>query len=421
VNRVLLPALLVVALALACGGSGEQSTVSVSPAPSPEASPSSTSTATAVPPPAMPSSFGEIPATIADYLTQGGGSSDCLAALFAAWEMPSDGTTQCAAADMDGDGEDEYVVRVAQSSEAATSPEGLAGTVIVFDDEAGTYVAVFSLEELAASGQLVTVAEGGVPDPAIFGVDDYNGDGRAEAALTSSECGASTCNLTLCLVASTDGAYAGVIQSSEGGGCVSAPVADDQVRFEDGDGDGVSDLLFREGLIGSVGAGPQRESIRTYRWDGEHYVLDSTEYAPSDVRYFKVRDADDAFAKGDYQTAISLYQEAAESPSLQDVDGFGDPAELKAYARFRIGLVKAVQGDEEGALAAVDAAIAADPNALHSQMAAQFRLGYSKVKHVSAGCSAARDFIQGHLDAFAALWEYGYANPTFQPAALCPS
>jgi hypothetical protein len=420
VKRVLLPALLLAALALACGGNGEQPTVSVPPAPSPEASPSPT--ATAVPLPAMPSSFGEIPAAIADYLTQADGSSDCLAKLFAAWDMPSDGTTQCAAADMDGDGEDEYVVRVAQSAEAATSPEGVAGTVIVFDDEAGAYVGVFRLEDLTdASGQPVFPAEGRIPDPAIFGVDDYNGDGRAEAALTSSECGASTCSLTLCLVASTDGAYANVIQSSEGGGCVSAPVADNQVRFEDVDGDGVSELLFREGLIGSVGAGPQRESVRTYRWDGEHYVLDSTEYAPSDLRYFKVRDADDAFTRGDYQTAISLYQEAAESSSLKEVDGFGDPAELKAYARFRIGLVKAVQGDEAGALAAVDAAIAADPNALHSQMAAQFRLGYKKVKHVSAGCSAARDFVQGHLNAFTALWDYGYANPTFQPAALCPS
>ena len=54
-------------------------------------------------------------------------------------------------------------------------------------------------------------------------------------------------------------------------------------------------------------------------------------------------------------------------------------------------------------------------------MAAQFRLGYKKLKHASAGCAAARDFITGHLDAFTTLWDYGYANPTFQPGALCPS
>jgi tetratricopeptide (TPR) repeat protein len=139
------------------------------------------------------------------------------------------------------------------------------------------------------------------------------------------------------------------------------------------------------------------------------------------LRYFEVRDADDAFTEGDYQTALALYREAAESSALQDAEGFSDPAELRAYARFRIGLVKAIQGDADGALAAVDSAIAANPNALHSQMAAQFRLGYKKVKHVSAGCAAARDFIHGHLDAFTGLWDYGYANPTFQPDALCPS
>jgi hypothetical protein len=104
---------------------------------------------------------------------------------------------------------------------------------------------------------------------------------------------------------------------------------------------------------------------------------------------------------------------------LEDVEFFGNPAELRAYARFRIGLVRAVQGDISGALAAVDAVIAADPDALHSQMAATFRQGYAKAKHVSAGCTAARDFVQSNQGAFAALWDYGYANPVFDPDALC--
>ncbi len=150
-------------------------------------------------------------------------------------------------------------------------------------------------------------------------------------------------------------------------------------------------------------------------------MLAVTEYDPSELRYFKVRDADDAFADGDYERAIALYQEAIDSSQSQDVDYPGDPAELIAYARFRIGLVMAVQGDTDGALAALDAAIAADPEALHSQLSAQFRQGYARVGHVSAGCADARDFVDGNLDAFSALWDYGYANPIFRPEALCPS
>jgi len=133
-----------------------------------------------------------------------------------------------------------------------------------------------------------------------------------------------------------------------------------------------------------------------------------------------VRDADEALAAGDYQTAIKLYREAVNSPDLLDAESFGDAVELLSYARFRIGLALAQKGDSAAALTALDEAVAAEPDALHSQMAARFRQGYAKVKHTSPGCAAARDFVQANLDAFAALWDYGYANPEFDPDALCP-
>jgi tetratricopeptide (TPR) repeat protein len=399
----------------ACGGSGKPA-VLITPSPANSPAP----TREAPPLPNKPSDFGDIPAAVAQYLTEGGGSADCLQALFEAWQMPADGTTPCAAADLDGDGQDEYVVRMAREAEAPASPNGLEGTVLVFREGGGAYTAVFRLEDLA-DALLVPAAEGLLPDPAILAVKDVNGDGGADAALTSSQCGAHTCNVTFCLVASSAGAYASLIESPAGGGsCIGAPSAEDQVRFEDADGDGVSDLLFREGLVGSVGAGPQRQSLRSYRWDGERYALAGTEYEPSNLRYFKVRDADEALAAGDYQTAIKLYREAVNSPDLLDAESFGDAVELLSYARFRIGLALAQKGDSAAALTALDEAVAAEPDALHSQMAARFRQGYAKVKHTSPGCAAARDFVQANLDAFAALWDYGYANPEFDPDALCP-
>ena len=391
--------------------------VGITPASSPTASPAPSPTASPVQVPERPADFQDFASVIAEYLTQADGSSDCLEELFEAWEMPSDGATSCVAAEMDGDGEDEYVVRLAR--EALPEEGGLegwpAGTIVVLDDSGDGYEVVFRLTD-------IDELEGDFLQPAIFDVSDSNLDGLAEALLTTSVCGAHTCSLTVYLIGHAAGEYVSVIDPGNGmDGTVTLPFAEDQVRLEDVDGDGVAELLLREGLIGSVGAGPQREATHTYRWDGERYSLASVEYDSSELLYFKVRDADDAFAEGDYQTAMTLYREAAENSALQDAELFGDSAELRAYARFRMGLVKAVQGDEDGALAALDAAIASDPGALHSQMAAQFRLGYKKVKHVSAGCAAARDFIEGNLEAFAALWDYGYANPAFEPGALCPS
>ena len=417
-KTVFLPALLLVAMAVACGGDQDvQPTISVSPttdaAPSPTPSPTDSPSLSA-----KPSEFQAFPAAIADQLTQAGGSPDCLAELFEAWDMPSDGTTPCVAADLDGDGEDEYVVRVAREGlpEEGALEGWLAGDINIFDDLGTGYEIVFSL---AAFDEFTDVD---LIKPVIFEVGDLNAGSRAAALLTTTVCGAHTCSLTVYVIGYEEGEYVSILEPGVGEvGAITLPITDEQVRLVDVDGDGVAEILLREGLIGSVGAGLQREGTWTYRWDGWRYLLAGTEYDPSELRYFKVREADDAFANGDYERAIALYQEAIDSSQLQDVDYPGDPAELIAYARFRIGLTMAVQGDTDGALAALDAAVAADPEALHSQLSAQFRQGYARVGHVSAGCGDARDFVEGNLDAFSALWDYGYANPEFRPDALCPS
>jgi hypothetical protein len=409
----LVAVVLVTVAVIACGDEDAQPVVRISPEPSSEVSP----TATPVSLPEKPSSIDEFPATIADYLTQAGGSPDCLAELFEAWEVPSDGTMPCVAADLDGDGEDEYVVRIAREGQPEDGAlEGwLAGTIAIFDRDIGTYGVVFSLADVDAPASVDFL------QPVIYAVDDLNGDGRHEVLLTTSTCGAHTCNLAVYLLGYEGGEYIILLRPSaqEPEGVVVVPVTDDQLRVEDLDGDGIDELLLREGLIGSVGAGPQREAVRNYRWDGRRYTLANVEFAPSDLRYFKVRDADDALTGGDAEAAAALYREAVESAGLQDVD-FGDPAELIAYARFRIGLTEAILEDKAAALAALDAAVAADPVALHSELATRFRQGYTKVGHVSAGCAAARDFVRANREAFAQLWDYGYANPEFDPDFLCP-
>jgi hypothetical protein len=417
-KTVFLPALLLVTMAVACGGEQDvQPAIGVSPttdaAPSPTPSPTDSPSL-----PAEPSEFQAFPAAIADHLSQVGGAPDCLVELFEAWDMPSDGTAPCVAADLDDDGEDEYVVRVARESriEEGALEGWLAGDINIFDDLGTGYEIVFSLaafDEFSGGDLLIK--------PVIFELLELHAGSHSAALLTTTACGAHTCSLTVYVIAYVEGEYVSVLDTGDGEvGAITLPITDDQVRLVDVDGDDLEEILLREGLIGSVGAGPQREGTWTYRWDGGRYVLTGTEYDPSELRYFKVRDADDAFADGDYERAIALYQEAIDSSQLQDVD-YPETAELIAYARFRIGLTMAVQGDTDGALAALDAAVAADPEALHSQLSDRFRQGYARVGHVSAGCGAARDFVEGNLDAFSALWEYGYANPVFRAEALCPS
>ncbi len=333
-----------------------------------------------------------------------------------------EGETPCAKADLDGDGQDDYAVRLFLQD----VPAYWFGTVTIFS-AASSYEPVFRLAD-AFQGQLVDSSFPLPAEPSIFGAEDFNGDGRPELAVTSHGCGAHTCHIRLYLVGFGNGGYELLIRKTLEAphGVVSAPVADNQIRFQDVDGDGLRDLVFRQGLIASFGAGPQRGATRTYRWDGERYTFASIDYDPSDLRYFKVRDADDAFARRDYEVAIRLYREAIDNRELREVQYFGDPVELVVYAQFRIGLSLAALGQKEAALEALDVAITSHLTSLHGQVAESFRRAYATEGSTVAGCTSARELISGNLRAFQTAWFYGYANPPgdFDPdfplEALCP-
>ncbi len=210
-------------IAAACDNGGGLPSPTASPSAAPSPSPSPTATAAALP--ERPERFEDLPAAIAGYLTQTGGSPDCLAALFEAWEMASDGTADCAAADLDGDGEDEYVVRLSRSvgPDEGAPPDSLAGMVFVFDQQGGSYREQSLIPE---SGNALPLADGAYLEAAIFEVDDFNGDGTPEIAVTSSGCGAHTCQLALYLMAFRGGEYVVVVAPGPDApdGIISAPV-----------------------------------------------------------------------------------------------------------------------------------------------------------------------------------------------------
>ena len=104
--------------------------------------------------PARPAEFASYPDAIAAYLTEAQGDATCLAELFAAWEMPEPTFgPPCAAADLDGDGRDEYVVRIADrattglplgaTAPATAEPASYGGDIIILDDSGGGYEVVY--------------------------------------------------------------------------------------------------------------------------------------------------------------------------------------------------------------------------------------------------------------------------------------
>ena len=147
-RRLLLAGLAGLTLVLAAcgGGGGGEPTASPTPA------------ATATPPtvavPTPPSEFTGYPDAIAGYLTETEGSPSCLAELFAAWGMPEPTFgPPCAAADLDGDGDDEYVVRIADAAipesplsetpPPMTGPTSYEGDILILDSSRDGYEVVF--------------------------------------------------------------------------------------------------------------------------------------------------------------------------------------------------------------------------------------------------------------------------------------
>jgi hypothetical protein len=434
-RRLTLAALVGLALLLAaCGGGGGEKA-------SPTASVAATPTPPAVAVPTRPAEFGSYPDAIAAYLTEAQGDATCLAELFAAWEMP-DPTfgPPCAAADLDGDGRDEYAVRITDrattgpplgaTAPATAEPASYGGDIIILDDSGGGYEVVYRASVRGADLQL-TAGFLNPLNPTILGTGDYNDDGKAEAAFTGSQCGASTCMTSVFVVGWDGSQYSDFFAEP-----VSQPWTDpSKISFQDLDGDGAQEIRIPTGTISSVGAGPQRGSILTYDWDGTSFVLTDTRYAKSDYLYFVVVDADAAYAGGDPARAVALYKNAVEDTTLKDWKeesgtGARDRDELVPYARFRLYLTQlkllptTAMDTALILVGAIEALAQEFPNSLHAQAAQSFGDAYRRQRtseaSYTAGCVAFTSFLDQRRSEFDAAWDFGYANPTRQPDELCP-
>ncbi len=425
-NRWLMLALAVVGFALiaaACTSDGGEAQPTATPETTvlPTAGAATATREPTVPIPARPDAFADYLEVIAAYLSEAGDAAlgpPCLEELIeelvmAEPDIPLTPEERCVMGNTDTDDEDEIVVLL-----TAEGSFGLLSNVVVFDRGTKGYDVTYQWRGLDGVHQPF-VSE-------IVSVGDITGDGAGELVHATNWCGASTCTLNVFVVAGDSGKYKRLDTSAdvpEFPSEIAMPSA--EVRVEDTNGDGTMEIVLHGGIIQSAAAGPQRMRTEVYGWDGEQFSLTSIENDPPARRYFKVRDADDAFSQGDYEQAVGLYQEAIDGTGLKEVTWFGSREELTAYSTFRLGLSYLKLGDTKAAAQQISAAIANYPVSLHGKAAMTFRNaislnqgGYSG--QLSAGCDAVSDFANQNLDRLREVWDYGWANPDFDPDALCP-
>jgi hypothetical protein len=362
---------------------------------------------------------------MASYLTQTGGSPSCLAELFASWDMPTavpgwaeeSGSVDCAAGDLDGDGEDEYLVRLTNPVLSGVWPDA---DVLIFDRAAAGYEVAFQSS--------TTLGPSPPWQPVILGIGDFNSDGKLEASFTADSCGAHTCWTSVYILAWDGQQYADLA-----GEQITVPFPWD-IKFVDTNGDGIQELYVVAGTLGAMGAGPQRNSNLTYAWDGTKYALAKTEYEPSDQLYFAVVDGDEAYAAGDLEKAMELYRKAIDDTSLRDwKEDFSDESgrdELIPYAHFRLGLAQlaglhgGAQASAQQVIDSIAGLLAEFPESFHARAAWQFAQAYPdgevSPQALSQGCAAFLAVVEDYRQEFDAVWDYGYANPELVPERLCP-
>ncbi len=401
---------------MACSG-GTKSSSLTTPASLSTSTPAAappTATAVPVPVPVKPASFADYAATIAKYLTANPAAAgpNCLADLIAAWKMPliapADG---CIAANTDEDPAAEVVAVLTTSVTTAAATTDTQFEIAVFDPTpAGFTVAYESTPS--------DVIPPGTTQPIkpLLAAGDLNKDGGGEFAYVTASCGASACVSTVHILKGTPSGYVSITPPDG----ISMPSA--TAKFADAGSDGTRALLLSGGAQTSAGAGPSRTRTETWAWNGAVYALRSTALDKPVYLYHAVKDADALFAATKYAEAEAAYTTLVGDTSLRVwMEGKNERNELESYSLFRAGLAVLLTGDDvTKANAYFDRARSYRPQTLHDQLAASFKAGYAAKGSVSVGCAAVRDDIAANLAEYQAFWNFGYANPPFDAATVCP-
>jgi len=368
-------------------------------APTDEAAEAPTDEAAAAATPACPGPFAAYPAQLTKLAGAGEAMEDILD-LLRSCEALSEANVR--SGDWNGDGADDWVIVLQNPHSDAARPET---ELLIFMSEGDAFTLSY---QARPAGQV-----------AMLAADDINLDGQPDLVWVDTTCGASTCFDTV-IVRSWDGmAWVDWTDST-------IVMAYGEVKLADArDTAQGSEIVLTGGEYGSVGAGPQR--ARTEVWgsvEGAPYTLLDKVYERSNCLYFKVLDAGEALAR--YQEiglvqAREMYTEAVTNRNLVKCGARAtELEELRSFSLFRLALIYAYTGDAALAAESVAQLQSAYPDSPFVGVAETWLAAYQADGDIAAACAAVTAYAEAVPAAVDALSDYGYANPTFTAADLCP-
>lgn len=241
---------------------------------------------------------------------------------------------------------------------------------------------------------------------------------------------------------------------------------DYEIEIKDTDNNGTLELLLTGGMPSGFSNSsypddlPWRWETDMYMWDGFSFKLKRETFSTPEYRFQAVQDGDEATRWGDYEKALSFYQEAIFSNKLdwwspdklayqQELwfDRWAgepsptppaapkpDPAEynnLAAYARYRIMLLHVKQGHISDAKVVYNTLQEKFPAGVaghaYADMAKAFWDSYEKDNDLGIACKKAIDYATAYpLEVLTYLGNtgnnryHGHQSHVYKPADVCP-
>lgn len=340
------------------------------------------------------------------YLNAGGPLEALLLELEAgAWLPPR--PQAVAEQDFDGDGTLDLALAVLEPSAQTSTPPG---RLYVFLCSQGQYGLAYATPTAADIG-----------GPLIHTASDLTGDGRPEILVEQTACGAHTCSVRLQILR-WDGSA--ISQALDG---TSEDLPTPTIELIGPKDSGAFDLAVTATGIASVGAGPFRPRTRIWSWEPSRqlFVVSAENLHSTSYRVHVLFDADQALRAGDYRTALDLYYRVTTDESLDEwMPGTNERQNLSAFALFHriLAYVKLNDlGDAQVVYGILQNSYpAGSPGRAYAELATAFWDTYQAKADLRAGCASARAYAELHASDVVDPLYFGYANPVYGVADICP-
>lgn len=323
----------------------------------------------------------------------------------AGWQQSDD---DWLAADLDGDGQDEWALLLYQPGIDPAAPHNLwvvngGGLIFQYYNEPNL-TAGFSLQLK------------------LTGATDLTGDGRAELIVNEETCGAHTCFGGYQVLMAADGALHNVVSNPDSNDFISISYPD--ASFSDYTEDGVTDFIVHGGQIGSAGAGIVRTYSEVWAWDGTAVILAATILDETQYRHHILYEANALMADGDLDQALMLYEQAINDEDLIESPYAGSSEEAYAsiaqFAAFRLILIDLLQGNDDSARSRLDWLNATYPETAAAAAAAILISNWTGTAGMAAACAAVETALPTYANPTGVLQDQGYGNPTLTADDFCP-